>query len=531
MFKKLLFLFLVLVKYSYAQEVEAPRLLLGIVVDQMRNDYLEKFKDNFGEDGFKRLMNEGYYAGNTHYHYKPTYTGPGHASIYTGATPSLHGIVANSWYSKEEGKMVYCVEPIKSENKEAEQEYGPWRLGVSTISDQLKQANNFKSKSYAVALKDRGAILPAGYLADAAFWFNGKEGKWQSSSFYPQATPKWLSAWDKKDLNNTYLRRGWDLSYPLSSYTGSLPDSTAFEYSPFGGRTYFPYDLKKSFKQKGYDILKTLPQGNQLTADFAMDLIEQESLGKDDVLDFLSISFSATDYIGHSFGVQSVELHDTYIKLDQTLAQLLHFLDEKVGKGKYVLFLTADHGAGMPRAWLQQNHIPSGRIYPDSLTLKLERMLDRGWGEEKWIDALTNLNVYFNEESLKKYWIERDKILESCITLLEKEKGIAKAQVTNYLEQYNDPISKMLARGVKNNCSGEIVLTELPNYTVYSDKGSTHGSPYQYDTHVPLLFYGGGIKPGKSFTYQTISDIVPTLCALLSIPLPEGSLGEPISCF
>lgn len=519
--------FFLLIGASHAQNGEntKPKLLIGIVVDQLRYDYLDKFSADFGSDGFNRLIQKGLYARNVNYTYKPTYTGPGHATIFTGATPSIHGIVGNNWYSSKEKSRVYCVRTQKKGN---ESFYSPERMQVQTLADEIRLFNNFKAKAYGVSLKDRGAILPAGHLANGAYWFDGKSGKWISSEYYEENSPQWLSDFNAQDLQKVYLNQNWSLLAPHEVYQHSINDTNRYEGELFAGSgVSFPYDLKKGFEQKGFDLLKTIPQGNSMTVDLAIKLIEANHLGQREVLDFLSVSFSATDYVGHRFGVNSKEVQDTYLRLDRELARLLDFLDEEVGENNYLLFLTSDHGAGEVPQYLKNQGVSAGYMDASAIKGEIDRNLDQKYGEADWILDFINYNFYFNHEAFHDKMLDLKTIYDEITADLLKVEGVADVY-HNYRKVSNPHLQQMIDHGVYAPSSGDLILLEAPNYVINSKTGSTHGSPYRYDTHVPLLFYGNGIKSGETNHPYAITDLVPTLSSLLNLPFPDGAFGNPI---
>ncbi len=525
LFRKLnlsLIIGLLSVSSNFAQTT-SPKLVVGVVVDQMRYDYLQRYWDSFGEEGFKRLVKQGFAVNNVNYHYKPTYTGPGHASIFAGAPPAKHGIVGNNWYSREEGKVVYCAESRKDDGSYW---MAPSRMKGRNLADQIKLRYGAKAKCYGVSLKDRGAILPAGHMADAAFWFDGKAGLWISSEYYEKQNQAFLESFNKIDLLERYLRKPWQLSKEQDHYQTSFADSNAYE-KPLvkkGGIT-FPYNLLEAYRKEGYKVLKSIPQGNTMTTDFAISLLKEEALGQDAVPDFLSISYSATDYVGHTFGVGSREVQDTYIKLDQDIANLLVKLDQEVGEGEYLLFLTSDHGAGEPRNFLKDAKLPNGRFSTRDIKNNLDSALDQKFGPRDWIDAFINLNVYFNTKALEEKSIKAQDVLEYAKRYLSKLKGV-KAVWSASSKIAHSHFNSMVENGYEPEESGDLILLEQASWTSYSDKGSTHGSPYHYDTHVPLLFYGKGIKPGKTNQSYSIAAIASTVAHLIHLAEPELSKGE-----
>lgn len=334
-----------------AQQPARPKLVVGLMVDQMRWDYLYRFADRYGNDGFKRLLNDGFSCENTIINYIPTYTAIGHSSVYTGSVPSIHGVAANDWIIQSTGEAMYCtqddnVQGVGTTEKEGKQ--SPRNLLTSTITDQLKLATNFQSKVIGISIKDRGGILPAGHFADAAYWFESKSGDWISSTFYMKDLPNWVKGFNKQKLAEKYLKQDWNTLYPIETYTNSIADNNPYEGKwPGEASPTFPRKTSELMKDAGYELIKTTPQGNTLTLDFAKSAIQNEKLGHNPTnsTDFLCVSLSATDYVGHRYSLSAVEIEDTYLRLDRDIANFITYLDETVGKGNYTFFLTADHAA------------------------------------------------------------------------------------------------------------------------------------------------------------------------------------------
>ncbi len=368
---------------AFAQNQSKPKLIVGVVVDQMRFDYLTKFDSHYSEDGFKRLKREGFEAKNLHFNYVPTYTGPGHASIFTGTSPMNHGIISNTWYDKFQDDFVYCAgdDNVKSLGTEASDgQMSPHRMLTTTFADQNRLHTQFRGKTIGISIKDRGAILPAGHTANAAYWFYGKDkGHFISSTFYQDELPKWVKKFNKSKVVENYLKKDWNTFKNIESYTESGSDLNNYEHG-FEGKdeATFPYNLKALNKQNGqFDILKATAFGNSIIVDFAKEAIKAEDLGQDEHTDVLTVSFSSTDYVGHNFGVNSKEIQDTYIRLDRDIANLLNFLDSKVGKDNYTLFLTADHGAVHVPQFLKDRNIPAGYFDTNQLEADLNTHLNK----------------------------------------------------------------------------------------------------------------------------------------------------------
>lgn len=515
---------------------DPPRLVVGIMVDQMRFDYLTRFWTQYGEGGFKRLVGEGFHCRNHHFNYAPTSTGPGHASVYTGTTPSGHGIIGNSWFDKETGTQVYCVGDTVQTSVGTESDAGkhsPHRLQVTTITDQLRLHHQRRSRVIAIALKDRGAVLPGGHLANAAYWYEGGEtGNWISSSYYMDSLPDWVATFNESEAAERY-RTPWKTLKGINSYAESGLDDVPYE-SPFQGEEapVFPHDLPALWDANGnFDILRYSPYGNSLTLDFALEAIEAEELGADIIPDFLSISFSSTDYVGHKFGVNSKEVQDTYLRLDQDLARLLDYLDRKVGEGEYTVFLTADHGAGHVPAYLQDLKVPAGYWDTGQLGTKFRDFVQFRYGNTGIVQAFSNSQVFLDHQVLRSLDLSPREVQETLAAELLGYEGIQEVYTAYQLRntEYTEGIAAILQNGYHQKRSGDVLIVPAPATPDYSPTGSTHGSPYIYDTHVPLIFFGKGIQKGTLTRRTYIRDIAPTLAVLLGTAFPNGATGLPVS--
>lgn len=545
--KSSLFFFIPLVYLatnSPAQSInqDRPKLVVGIVVDQMRQEYLYRFESKFGEGGFKRLMNEGYMLKNAHYNYVPTYTGPGHASVYTGATPAIHGIIGNDWYDKELKKGVNCVgderqKPIGSEKGNGD--VSPWRMLTTTITDELELSTQRRSKVVGISIKDRGAVLPAGHTPDGAYWYDGTTGKFITSTYYKAALPIWVDQFNALNLSDKYLNQEWKTILPIDQYKESGPDDSPYESKLKGKeRSVFPYNLKELRKQNGeFDLLTQTPFGNDLLTEMAKATFTGEAMGKDEWTDFLSISFSSPDIIGHAAGPNSVEVEDTYIRLDKNLEDLFNMLDKEIGKGKYTVFLTADHAVADVPQYLKDIKVPAGIFNTANLEVKLNEFLASYFPGKKLIESISNDQVFLNHELFagdpKSSGIDMLIATELVTKFLISTEGVAEVFSESLLRQgsYEETGSRgHIIRGFHTRRSGDIAfILQSGWFNSNSPTGTTHGSSYTYDTHVPILFYGAGIKHGSTSQYHTITDIAPTLSVLLRIKFPSGCTGQPVS--
>ncbi len=511
------------------------KLVVGIVVDQMRYDYLTRFDNKYGNGGFKRLINDGFNCKNNHFNYIPTYTGPGHASVYTGTTPKYHGIIGNNWYDKETKEDVYCVndknyQPVGTDHKYSK--VSPQKMMVSTVTDELRMATQMQGKVIGIAIKDRGAVLPAGHTANAAYWFQGKdEGSWVTSTFYMKDLPKWVKKFNDSDVAESYFKT-WDTYYDIETYTESGSDLNNFEYGFDGKETAtFPYDLAKlKDENNGFDILKTTPFGNNLTTDFALAALIGENLGKDEITDFLAISYSSPDYMGHNFGVNSKEVQDNYIRLDKDIERILNELDNEVGKGNYTVFLTADHGAVDVIAYLQSLNVPADNFDSSSLKTKVNEFLTKKYGTSDLIEDIGNNQIFLNREKLTLLGFNLELVQTSIVNEIINYKHIDKAYTATTMGSvfFENGVEALLQKGFHQKRSGDVLFVLEPAVISYRKAGSTHGSGFNYDTHVPLIFYGHGIKKGSSVARTEITDVAPTISALLNISFPSGAIGKPI---
>ena len=510
------------------------KLVIGIVIDQMRYDYLTKFADKYGEGGFKRILKGGFSLENAQYNFIPTYTAVGHASIYTGATPSSHGIISNNWYDKYLKKTIYCVDDDNYKTIGNEGEGGkksPYRMYTTTVSDQLHLAQNMKGKTIGIAIKDRSAILPAGHTANAAYWFDGgKQGTWISSSFYMDELPEWVNTFNTSGKADAYLSQPWETLYDIATYTESIDDDNNFE-ALFKGeeKPIFPHKIPElRSKNNNYSILKAIPAGNSITADFAKAAIIGENLGKSDITDFLAVSFSSTDYIGHQYGVSSKETEDTYLRLDKDLASFFTFLDTEVGKGNYTLFLTADHAAVQTPSYLQSVKIPA--LYFKSREFKTfaNEITKKYFNSDELIEKISNYQIFLNKDKITSLKLDESVVAQKIADEVLNFDGVYKSLTARTLQTttFTNGILNSLQNGYNQKLSGDILLIPNPSTINYGKKGTTHGSGYSYDTHIPIIFYGNGIKVGTSKKKYEITDIAPTIANLLQIEFPNGNTGK-----
>ncbi len=517
-----------------------PKLVVGIVVDQMRQEYLYRFDSKLSKGGFKRLVQDGFMLKNGHYNYAPTVTGPGHASVYTGTTPAFHGIIGNEWYDKNLQRVVNCVNDPDQKSAvgaAGKGDVSPWRMLTTSITDELKLATQKKAKVIGISFKDRGAILPAGHLSDGAYWFDGKSGKFITGTYYKTTLPDWVEKFNQQNLADKYLSREWNTLLPLNQYLESGVDDSPYEVRLEGkDRAVFPYNLKILRKSDNFDLLSFTPFGNDYLTDMAKAAIAGENLGADEITDFLALSYSSTDILGHAVGPNGVEIQDMYLRLDKNIEDLLKTLDEKVGAGRYTVFLTADHGVADVAQYLKDNRIPAGYFNESNVKASLNDHLQKYFPGKQIVEAFNNGQVYFDQNVFqndpKASGVELLIATQLTINFLLAQEGIANAYPESAIRQGHfeeGGIKGMVIRGFHPKRSGDVVVVlESGWYGAGRVQGTTHGSPYTYDTHVPIIFYGSGIKKGSSVQYHPITDIAPTLSILLNIKFPSGCTGQPV---
>ncbi|NGM60892.1 alkaline phosphatase family protein [Sphingobacterium sp. SGG-5] len=525
--------------HTVQAQVARPKLVVGLMIDQMRYDYLYRFADRYGEDGFKRLLKDGFSCENTLINYIPAYTAIGHSSVYTGSVPSIHGISGNNFIIQATGQTMYCtqdddVKSIGAEGKVGQQ--SPRNLLASTITDELKLATNFRSKVIGISIKDRGGILPAGHFANAAYWFDGKSGNWISSSFYMEELPDWVSKFNKKKLAEKYLKQDWETLYPIRTYVNSIADDNRYEGKWAGEKTAtFPHKTSELMKDVGLELIKSTPYGNTLTLDLAREAIKSEKLGKNQpgVSDFLCVSLSSTDIVGHRYSLSAVEIEDTYLRLDRDIASFLAYLDQTVGKDNYTIFLTADHAASYNPLFYTDSKGNGGYLFTRQIQRELDQELQHAFGHKKIIRSMWNYQVHLNYKLIDSLQLDIAQIKQVIMNNLKQQDGVAYVldmEAGDHNMFVPAAIREKAINGYNRKRSGVIQIIAEPQWYSGNPRatGTSHGVWSPYDAHIPLVFMGWGIKPGVSNKAVRIVDIAPTLASLLHVTEPNGNIGKPI---
>jgi hypothetical protein len=518
----------------YPSSINRPKLVVGFVVDQMRWDYLYRYYERYGNGGFKRLLNEGFSAENTFIPYLPTITACGHSSIYTGTVPAINGIIGNDWFDPQLGRGIYCVEDkaVKTVGSPSTAgEMSPKNMLSNTITDELRLATNFRSKVIGISLKDRGAILPAGHSANGAYWYDGESGNWITSTYYRNDLPAWVSTYNASKKTDEFLSKDWNTLYPINTYVQSSSDDKPYEGKFKDATTSsFPHVLKNAVGNN-YGLIRSTPYGNTMTLDLAKIAVSAEKLGQGEVTDFLAVSCSSTDYVGHQFGPNSIEAEDTYLRLDKDLEAFLTYLDKTVGKGNYLFFLTADHGAAQVPGFLTENKIPAGTINSGQITKDLNLLLEKEFNIKNSISTIMNYQVVFNQPLIRENKGDFEKMKIRAIEYLKQQTGILDAGDLTRINSATLPeeVKRRLSNGYNARRSGDIYFVLNPNWFSGGKTGTSHAAWYAYDAHIPLVFMGWKVKPGKTNRNYYMSDIAATLAAMLHIQMPNGSIGEPIT--
>lgn len=472
-----------LLAVSTNAQIQRPKLVVGLVVDQMRWDYLYYYYNEYGTGGLRRLLNEGFSFENTHINYAPTVTAIGHSSIYAGSVPAITGIAGNYFYQND--KSVYCcadpsVKSVGSDSKEGQM--SPHRMLASTIGDELQIATDFRSKVIGVALKDRASILPAGHAADGAYWWDTSAGHFVTSTFYMNSLPKWV-----EDFN------------------------------------------KENHTAPNFDI-KSTPEGVTMTFKMAAAAVKNEQLGKGKETDMLAVSISPTDIIGHRFSTRGEENHAVYMQLDKDLAEFLNVLDKEVGKGNYLLFLSADHGAAHNYNYMREHRIPAGAWDYKETVKGLNDHLQQKFGIAP-VMGEDNYQLFLNDSTINAAGLKKQDVIDASIDFLKQDPQFLyvfdEEKVTNVTMP--EWIKERMENGYFRGRSGEIGVVTRPQFFGGSGspqfRGTQHGQPFPYDTHIPFLLYGWNVKYGSSNVEAHIVDIAPTICAMLHIQMPNGCVG------
>lgn len=518
---------------------DKPRLVVGIVVEQLRYDQIERFRDRFGDNGIKRLINEGTYFKNASFEHMLTQSSPGHATISTGAEPSQHGIPSDNWYVPLRDELISSTRDARVYPVGGSFESGlhsPANLQASTFSDELKMSTNQRSKVFGVGINENAAILSTGHSADGVFWFDNGTGTWMSSTYYTESLPAWVNDFNALNYAESYLSNPWDLFRSREIYSDCLPDTNNFE-AGFNSLNYFPYDLRKlrskvvTGAKNDFSLLRETPFANSLTTRFAIRLIEQENLGRDDATDFLSLCYSATDNIGHRFGPSSVEMGDAILRLDDEIRYLLTYLNDSIGKKNVLIYFTSAHGISEIPSVLEHNRIPSGYFRHNQAVQLLRSYMNAVYGEGDWVKGYSERQVFLNRTLIEDARLSLDEVQKKVARFLVQFSGVAAAYPYTAFEAngFGSGNMKRIMNNFNPQRSGDVIIILNPGWVdKEGDYVTNHNSPYECDSHVPLIWYGWTVNRASVLRKVNMTDIAATLSSLCRVPIPNACTGEPL---
>lgn len=522
---------------------QSPHLVIGLIVDQMRPDYLYKYWDKLGDGGFKRLVNEGAVFRNAYFRHLQTSTGPGHSAQLTGATPSIHGLVGNSWYVRELDRNINVIEAVGSgyrgvgSQPDYPGEKSPGNMLTTTVGDELFMFTGERSKTIGISRKDRGAILPAGHTGDA-YWYEGSTGNFITSTYYMDELPGWLQEFNDRNLPQEYLTRTWEPLLPIDQYVESRPDDNPYEGTFPGMDTpTFPVDLAYLVEEHGQGpgLLNATPFADELLLELAKASIEGEQLGRGDVTDMLIIGLSAADAIGHRFGPASTQVQDFYLRLDQYFEDFFNYLDDEYGMKNVLIFLTADHGGAYIPEYMSDLGIPTGHSEfgvsaGDQVSEAVREYMEQTYGED-FILAFSNQNIfldhhYMNENGLDHVEVQKD--LVRFLITMDSVGGAITADALNY-QEFTEGVRARVMHAYNQKRSGDVVVWLQPQTHGSGTGGTGHGTGWVYDTHIPLIFFGYDIPGSQIYDKAYVSDIASTIAIFLNSPFPSGNIGNPLN--
>lgn len=515
---------------------EKPKLIVGIVIEQMRYEYLPRYWDKLSDNGFKRLINGGSFCKNARYNYLFTQSAPGHSTISTGSYPSEHGIVSDNWFNRLLNKKIYATSDAQMLPVGGSYETGqnsPANLLPSTFSDELKIFNNSRSKIIGISMDPHAAILSTGHMADGAYWYDDKTGTWMSSSFYIDSLPGWIKEFNNKALPDIYLEQIWKPLFPLSEYTESQPDTSQYEKG-IKKQKNFPYDLdiisRVERNKRDYSVLRYTPFGDTYVKDFAITAILEEKLGEDDITDMIAISFSVLDFIGHAFGPNSVEMEDAFLVLDRDIAHLLDFLEDTFGKENILVYLTAAHGISDSPQLLKSKGLTSGKFVSLKAISLLKSYLNVTYGEGDWVLGYHGQQIFLNRNLIEDSRLSLEDFQTRVAGFIIQFSGVANTVTSSTLQttQFSGGINEKIQNSFNQARSGDVIINLKPGWIEENGTVAEHNSAWSYDVHVPLVWYGWKVLRKVIHRRVDIIEIAPTLSYMLNISYPNASTADPI---
>ncbi len=515
---------------------QKPKLIVGITVSGMQYDYLSVYWDKFGEQGFKKMATTGAQCKNARYRYLITDPGAGYASIATGTMPSDHGIVSDFWYDRVSNEIIYAIDDKKQTTVGGSYgtgSYSPVSMNSRTLSDELMVKSRFRSRSIGISMDPMAAVLMAGHTATGAYWLDSENANWITSSYYADSLPGWVNQFNLKNYRDIYLERSWETLLPISEYSESMLDNNVYE-SGFGGQITFPYDLNKisstGSRGRDYRVLKTIPWGNTYTLDMAIAAIVNEELGKRNVTDMIHIGFNATSHLSNYFSTWSVEVEDTYLRLDQDLAHLLEFLESELGLENVLIYLTAENALAVDPRYLADYRIPAGFFnYRTSVSL-LRSYLNAVYGQGEWVTFYHAHQVYLNHQLIEDSGLALEDVQNRVARFMIQMGGVSNAIESHVLQQnsFTDGPLERIQNSYFQKRSGDVILNLTPGWVEHSNLVENGFNEFRYASHVPLIFYGWKVKRTTIPYSVSPTDIATTIASLMEISMPENATGEVI---
>ena len=524
---------------------EPPKLVVGLVIDQMRPDYIFRYWDKFGENGFKRLVNGGTIFRNAHFQHLQTSTGPGHASPFTGTTPSVHGLIGNSWYDRESDSTIGVVNDIYSGYSGVgtmpgyPEDMAPNNMLTTTVGDELYLHTNKRSKIVGVSRKNRGAIIPAGHTGDA-YWYEWGSGNFITSTYYRNELPEWVSEFNSKDLPQYYMKQTWETLLPIEEYVESREDDNPYEgMFPGMDRPVFPIDLARIVEEENQNpgILNRTPFIDKITLELAKAAINGEELGMREVSDILAISLSGADGIGHMFGPASKQVQDYYLRLDRYIADFLEYVDETLGMDNVLIFLTSDHGGIYIPEYLHDLKIPTGHTeFGTSVSTQvrdeISAFLDEKYGED-FLLSFSNQNVYLDHGVMDRKGLNhvdvQNAVKQFALGLNQIGGGVTAYALNNH--EFTTGMRAKAKHAFHQKRSGDVVLWYQAQTHGVGTGSTGHVSGWAYDTHAPIIFYGFNVPGREIYEKVHVTDIASTVSVYLNSPFPSGNIGNPLNGF
>ncbi len=512
---------------------DKPKLIVNITVSQFRHDYISRFWDKLDDEGLKRLVNRGTYCKNTSYNYLNSDKGVGIATIITGTTPSNHGIVGSSWYNDLKGEVVKSIHDDEAKSVGGPYDngkYSPKQLFCTSYTDELNLSNKFKSKVIGISLEPTSSILSASHTATAAYWFDYEGGNFVSSSYYMDSLPTWVNTFNAKRLPDTYMEKTWETLLPIETYTESLEDDNPYEEG-FRKGVVFPYEMKKLEKtvkkKERFQLLNSVPFGDNLVKDFAIQTIVDEHLGEDNFTDVLFLNFTALEQIGRLFGPLSVEIEDAVLRLDKDISHFLQFIEETIGIENTLIIFTAEHGLPYRAEYLSAHKIPSGYFNSTSALSLLSSYMNNLYGKGDWIKHYQAQQIYLNRTLIESAELSLSDIQENVAGLMLQFTGVQNTLTSTALSNtaYNEGIFRKIQNGYNQKRSGDISIHLTDGFT---EKQGRDVVSIGTDSRIPLIWYGWKIGKKNILHPVDLTDIAPTLSILLDISYPNSSTGTPI---